>query len=507
MHNLSVSRIVRWCRASRGSVLLIIIAVSLPFSMYVALFPGHLDGAIYLYIGEMWAHGTIPYLQLFDNKPPGIFATIAIAAHTYRTLYTLSLIEFLFVLMSVWTVRRILQRCAAPQGAVFFGTIATALIINLGAFGPGNNPETDMLWPMTASMLAFLNAFESRKIRFFVLAGALSGLACMFKPFGLSALFAQIAFTLVQGRKLGKRGIVISIAANLAGAIIAWIPALAYFSLHGALHELLDASFFYNVHYGVASQKSVLDNTGLLAERLLPVSTIVACLAVGLIKSRSDDPGRSARGNSLWTLTALWFGAGVVLVLAAGRGYGHYFMSLAPTLGVAAGLFFWWVEEQESMGRLRVTVGILVLAPVCAAYIEGLTKVAKDLETVVMRRREVLPVDTVAWELRQIAPRSSTLIVWGFEPSLFYSTHLRNAIRYPTTQYIYDSPRSYADVGATVINGMRSTPPDFVVITPWNFSMNWPHESDPVHDEFMAIVQQSYVQVWEGYSYFIYRRR
>jgi hypothetical protein len=152
-------------------------------------------------------------------------------------------------------------------------------------------------------------------------------------------------------------------------------------------------------------------------------------------------------------------------------------------------------------------VGALLIAPVFMAYVPWSINTSKDLESVVLHRRQLLPVDGVAWELQQLAPPSSTLMVWGFEPSLFYSTHLRNIIRYPTTQYIYDSPRSYVDVGAEILHGMESTPPDFVVIAPWNFSMSWPHQSDPVHDGFMSIVQQSYGKVWEGQSFSIYRRR
>jgi hypothetical protein len=51
------------------------------------------------------------------------------------------------------------------------------------------------------------------------------------------------------------------------------------------------------------------------------------------------------RCRETWILTLLWFGIGLGLVLMAGRGYGHYFMSLTPALAVAAGLFFWSVES------------------------------------------------------------------------------------------------------------------------------------------------------------------
>lgn len=500
----ALAKIVNTDRKLDRLIVLLTLAISLPFSAVVAFIPGHLDGSNFLYIGERWAAGTIPYLELFDNKPPGIFALIALAAHTRHTLWALCVIEFLFVIACIGTIRRILQRCGAPEGTVFFGTLATALMVNSIAYNPGNNPETYMLWPMSASMLAFFIAIESRKLRFVFLAGFCSGLACLFKPFGLSALIAQIVFTLFQGWT-NRRAILSSIAANLAGATVGWIPVLGYFSLHGALRELLDASFFYNVHYGVAAQQNLFSRLTMLAERLLPVSTILACLAFGLARSLKNKSKTLYSRDSLWTLTLLWFTGGLLLVLAAGRGYPHYFMSLTPPLGLAAGLFFWSFEEHEMTTRLRVACGALILAPILMTYIPGLIVVARDLRSVMGKHQQMLPVDEAAMELQRIAPRSSTLLVWGYEPSLFYATHLRNASKYPTTQYIYDSPRSYAEVGSVVLNGMRTSPPDFVVITPWDLRMTWPHQSDPVRDEFMAIVQKSYVEVWQKDSYLIYR--
>jgi hypothetical protein len=481
-------------------------AITLPVSAAIALDPAHHDGATFIYMGEMWAKGIIPYVQLFDNKPPGIFALIAVAAHTPNTIWTVALIEFLFVMCCIFTVRRMLQRCGCPKNAVFLGTLGMALMANLYAYAPGNISETYMLWPMTASMLAFFKAIRSRKIGDVFLAGLFSGVACMFKPFGLSALIAQIAFTNVWSTSKESNRLSWT-AANLLGALTAWIPALAYFSVHHGLKQMLDASFLYNAHYGLASKPFALTTLSMVAERLLPVSSTVVCLAVGLVWLRRYAPNIPSDRRSPWILTLLWFGAGLCLVLAAGRGYTHYFTTLTPALGLAAALFFWSVEEGEGTGEIRLAIGALIIGPVFLAYVPGLVKSVHGFRDVVLHRRKEIPVDTAARELQRISTPSNTLLVWGYEPWLFSSTHLRSALRYPTTQYIYDSPRSYAAVGSEILGGMQVTPPDFVVVTPWEYSPPWLHQSDPVQEKFKRILQSSYAEVWQADSFTIYRRR
>jgi hypothetical protein len=325
----------------------------------------------------------------------------------------------------------------------------------------------------------------------------------MFKPFGLSILFAQVVFTFFGAMPKGRDRIVWT-AANCVGAVAAWVPVLAYFSMHHGLREMLDASFLYNVHYGLASEPSVLDILSMIADRLLPVSTMVMCLALGLAGLRNQSQGALSGRKSVWILTLLWFGAGLMLVIAAGRGYGHYFMSLTPALALAATLLFWSVDEGKLKG-IRLTIGALVLGPVFVAYIPGLLESTQGAWDAISHQRKDMPVDVVARQLQQIASPSSSLLVWGYEPWLFSSTHLRSALRYPTTQYIYDSPRSYAAIGNDVLKGMQATPPDFVVVTPSVYWQPWLHESDPVQDGFKVILANSYVAVWKEYSFTIYK--
>jgi hypothetical protein len=469
--------------------------ITLPISAAIALEPAHHDGATFVYMGEMWARGVLPYVQIFDNKPPGIFAVSALAAHTPSTIWAIAVIQFIFVMGCIYTVRSLLQIGGASPRAVLLGTLAMALMANLQAYAPGNMAESYMLWPMAASMLFFFRALRSGNLRDVFLAGLLSGVACMFKPFGLSAMIAQMAFVLTSMGHLNADDPVFShdnrmtwTMANGFGAITAWIPAIAYFAVHHGLRQMFNASFFYNAHYGAAAKPLALVTLSMVATRLLPVASTVVCLSLGWQRDRSET----------WMLTQLWFGVGLGLVLMAGRGYGHYFMSLTPALALAAGLFFWHVEE--SAPEMRRTIGALILAPIFLAYVPGFVDV-RD----VMRHRDT-PVDETARELKLIAKPSDTLLVWGYEPWLFSSTHLRSALRYPTTQYMYDSPYQYPRVGKEILTGMQTSPPDWVVVAPGEYTPAWLTQPDRMESAFMSNLHAHYALAWQQDGFTIYKR-
>jgi uncharacterized membrane protein len=124
-------------------------------------------------------------------------------------------------------------------------------------------------------MLFFFKALRSGKILDVFLAGLLSGVACLFKPFGLSAMLAQMLFTLVWAT-IGMRTRLTWTVVNGLGAMTAWIPAAVYFGIHHGLRQMLDASFFYNAHHGAAAKPFALATLSMVATRLLPVASTVA---------------------------------------------------------------------------------------------------------------------------------------------------------------------------------------------------------------------------------------
>lgn len=489
--------------------------LTLPVCISIALAPDHSDSSFFLYVGQRWAEGKLPYVQVFDNKPPGIFALIALVSHVSRSLWWIALIQLVFVTGAIFGVRAILKWAGAPRRAVFFGTFCAALAVNTPFYSPGNMTESYMLWPMVASMAVFLRALDSHKLRDFFLAGLCSGVAWVFKPFGLSVLLAQAAFLLPQAvPRRCIRSAVASVTASILGAAAAWIPFIFYFWRHGALKEMLDASFLYSARYSLSasscsltSLSSALRIPSMLAHQLLPLSTMVACLILGACQAYKTRADLHSNRRQAWALTCIWFAFGLLLVLAAGHGYEQYFISLMPALALAAGMFFWWSEEQLHGKGLQPVIAVLVLAPVLLAYFPAVSRSAR---LIFSQQRDVAPDEMVSRELRRVAVPGNTLMVCGYEPWIFYSTPLRNVSRYPYTFFVYLSPSSYDQVGHEILKDMRTTPPDFVVVSPVLEPQDdgWiPPNGDPFKDQFMGIVKHSYVEFSQILGYELYRRK
>ena len=488
--------------------------LTLPVCISIALDPDHSDPSVFLYVGQRWAEGKLPYVQVFDNKPPGIFALIALVSHFTRSLWWIALVQLIFVTGAIFGVRAILKWAGAPRRAVFFGMLCAALAVNIPFYSPANMTESYMLWPMVASMVVFLRALDSHKLRDFFLAGLCSGIARVFKPFGLSALLAQAAFLLLSAvPRRCIRSAVASVVAGILGAAAAWIPLFFYFWQHGALREMIDASFLYSVHYGLSgssslsSPSSAMKIPAMLAHQLVPLSTMVACLIVGAYQAYKNRAELPSNRRQIWALISLWFAFSLLLVMAAGHGYEQYFISLMPALALAAGMFFWSTEEQLHGNGLQPVIAVLVLAPVLMAYFPSISRSAR---LIFSHRRDITSDEIVSRELRRVAVPGNTLMVSGYEPWMFYSTPLRNASRYPYTFFVYLSPSSYDQVGHEILKDMRTTPPDFVVVAPDSGPQNdnWiPPDGDPFNHQFMEIVKHSYVEFSQIQGYGLYRRK
>jgi hypothetical protein len=145
-----------------------------------------------------------------------------------------------------------------------------------------------------------------------------------------------------------------------------------------------------------------------------------------------------------------------------------------------------------------------VLAPVLLAYFPAFSTQAR---LIFSSKKHVAPDEMVSRELRRVSTTGDSLIVFGNEPWIFYSTQLRSVSRYHSTHYVYDSARSYAQIGHEILKDMQKTPPDFIVLGPPAEAAWFPRMGDPFKDQFMEIVKHSYVKFSEVHGYLLYRRK
>lgn len=486
---------------SKKLVLLFAYLLTLPLALMIPLRPDHWDGSIFAYVGQQWVNGVIPYTGAFENKPPAIFLLNALGAYFHHPLGVVGVAYFAATVAGSLVIGAILASAGAAPEIAGVGTLLAALLMNSGGYYAGNMPESFMFYPAAASMLVFFRSIPPSGMWRVLLAGLLAGLACLFKPFALTVLGAQILFIVVRWRLSYARKL-LSILILLAGAVLAWMPFVIYFHLHNSLWPMLNASFFYNVHEAVAALR-MLHNSVQLLKYLFHVAPalIAVCLAVFFFPRSGflNDPLRS----DLWLLSLWWLLMGLALILSVGHGYPQYVLSVLPAAAICLTMFLWMVAEISPHRILIDSVVALSLIPLLVPYLvtfEPLGDTTSDA--------------AAASKIIQMHRPADTLLVWGSEAWIPFATGLRSASRFFCTLYIYDSPWAYHAIGSEVLNTFATHPPTWVAVE-LDFVDN-PARSqaaladpadDAVKEQFLTDLRQSYVKVWSDSETELYRHK
>ncbi len=102
---------------------------------FTAVTPGRHDASLYAYMGDRWLLGDTPYVDVWDNKPPGIFAVSALGRWlTPDSFVALAVFEGIVVLGCIAAVGLLVRRIGAPPWAAGFATAACAVLANLTVY-------------------------------------------------------------------------------------------------------------------------------------------------------------------------------------------------------------------------------------------------------------------------------------------------------------------------------------------------------------------------------------
>jgi hypothetical protein len=501
------------------SVIIFCVAAVLVGKAYTALMPELSDAHYFAYIGGRWLQGAIPYVDIWDNKPPGIFALIAGVFSVFpNSFVTLAVVDGLFSLAAAGVVYALCRACSLPRDAAILSTLAAVGASNLVLYTErGVLPEVYLLLPAAAAMLCFVVSFPTFKLRWVFAAGLCAGAASVFKPTGLSPMLAQVAFLglLLLIRSIRVREFSKIVLVLVAGAASAWIPAVWYFGPRGGLGALLYFSFLFNVEYGVASQPSPMGALFNTLERLKPMASLtVAAVMLGVLwaisVARPGERGRTlslVKPAALVPLMLLWVGADVAGALAGGRSYGHYFLPLTISASVAGGFAYWWMTHDKARApitpTLRTALFLLILAPIGLEQASDFRHLASSLRWGTSKHPKV-----VAGEyLGAVKGPDETLFTWDYLPAVYYYSGLANVVRQLDAGLMDSSPAAHERFGPVILGELRADLPDYIVDSTNNIP--WRAQVDRFYREFRDVVDAEYGLLEEiPYSTIrIYRRQ
>lgn len=299
------------------------------------------DESTFALMAQDVLRGHLPYLQQFDNKPPGMFLLLAGAMTLFgESLVTVRLTAWAMLLACGVLTFVLARRFAGPTPA----GLATLVMIaaTVSNFGLHANTEIPAITLVLGAL--WLMLAHGEKFRASVGVGLCLCLATLFRTnlgflvpvFGLFYL-AAIRFSGLRLNRFGVLGLAL-------GGLPPVLVLVGIYAAHGALDTLVLSTVTVPLIYS-AGQLSMLDAAGRLW--LIFVATAIFFPAVGLffllalaglvrvaIRREPTLAGHGSRDGMILSVVATT----TFLSMLRGGAYSHYILQLYPFAALAAAM-------------------------------------------------------------------------------------------------------------------------------------------------------------------------
>ena len=294
------------------------------------LFPNEIgiDSGIFMTIGKAWANGAVPYIRLWDQKGPIIFAINALGWTIFDNWYGLFAIQVLCMFLTLIIVYKTLRTAYAEKPACVL-TLILVFLLRIDYIG---NSTEEYLLPLLClsflKILQYTKQLHTKDINHKPTCALLYGVTFSFclltrltNALGLSAAVSVIAINLTVHGKW--RNLLDNAMAFIAGVFILLIPFVVYFSSYGALPDFIYGTIGYNLDYFSASSMGSLSLYSMI-RFILRFGISAVLLIIGLLEIME----REANHLCGW----IWFCSGALTLLwfIKSRAYEHYGMIAFP---------------------------------------------------------------------------------------------------------------------------------------------------------------------------------
>jgi len=297
-----------------------------------------IDEQFYLLVGDRMLHGAIPYVDIWDRKPIGLFliyAAIRLLGGAGFLQY--QIVATVFAAGTAFLVYRI-GRIVTGRSPALVAGVLYLLWIELAEGGGGQSPAFYNLLVAGAALTVLRagDAIEPARFRrLSLLAMLLTGLAIQIK---YSVVAEGFCFGLLtSGWSLARLGLRRAVGHIALLVLVALAPTLAVFAFYTAIgqaHAFWFANFTSILMRAPTATVELHYRTEMVVLRLVPFAI---CIAVGLVALWKDR----TPGTNRWRLVLLaWCAASAFGVFEIGTLYSHYVLpAFVPFSAAAAPAF------------------------------------------------------------------------------------------------------------------------------------------------------------------------
>lgn len=408
------------------------------------------DDGLFLYGGQAWADGYLPYRDAWDHKAPGILFFHSLPFRLFPfSLPAVKLHQILWLAASAAILYHVLRNyflrtSAWPALALYVFFTGLPFTIRTG----GLTEEDALCFIMLAYWIALRRS--GSRLRKAFLSGLFLGIACQFRQTYIFSFIFILGAILkdLRDRSIPWRQWLPSLLWIGAGSVLPEIIVSFYFWAHGAWYDYFEASYLVNFYYvgpgrpDIASAQELwkqwefIRNTG--PYLLSPL------LAAGVFRWE-PSPLRWIFFALLGTYCGELFSIGL-----SGEYYGHYYVQASISMAFFLAFFFEGVRHRVHAWRKAkevsptvllsgVWVVLLVIATVLP-LIWGVQRYVSDFDSILNDRRnpegEYAFQQSVALAAAQLTDPEDKILLIGHEPNSVYLFAKRHA----GSRYYHYSP-------------------------------------------------------------------
>ena len=394
------------------------------------------DSGVFLYIGWRILKGELPYLHVWDHKPPMVFFLNSLGLSiSNNSTWGVWIIQLLSLFFAAYLGYNLLKRLFGVFSAVistFIWLLALFFILR------GGNLTTEYTLPIQfAALWIFWLTMKKKNghLNYFLI-GILGGVSFLFKQTSIGLWFAISIFLLVFGI---KKHIVINNITNiilmLFGGLFFFSLVSVYFIINNGFLEFLDAAFLFNILYSSSGRFNLLDRlmNFVLGFDHLTISTIFQYAMLGLVLFifRSKLKRLDEKTSSLLNVALISIPIELIFINLPGFTYPHYFITILPVLALFVAVLFYffehWISESKVFGNSKLLAVVLILGFTSLGTIKGYMMLTQD-----MRERINEPV--IQYVIDNSEPDDSILL-WGAETMVNFFSQRKSP-----TRYVYQLP-------------------------------------------------------------------
>ncbi len=408
--------------------------VLIPISPYNSPF-SYRDSGVFLFMGWRILNGELPYIHVWDHKPPIIYYLNALGLGlANNSVWGVWAIELIFLFTAALLGFLLLKKMFGYYSGVlgtFMWLLALVFVIQ------GGNLATEYTLPFQfGALYLFYQYQQKRKAHFqLFLIGIMGGLAFFTKQTAIGiwlAITIFIAYHAIKDKdplKRIKEGSLI-----LSGFLVITLMVFGYFFFHGIFDEFWKAAFTYNFSYSIrkvsgfnARVLSLLDISSITRTGLYYYAALGMVLFLFSIKKRTFNK----TVLSVLTLGLIAFPIELLLINAPGSTFPHYFMTILPILALFVGVLFSQIDKIILGKKHKVIYQyLLIIATIGLLFFASLLDYRSNTRSLQARTNE----PAIQYILERTEPEDS-ILVWGAETMVnFFSK------RPSPTRFVYQYP-------------------------------------------------------------------